>query len=146
MLKGLLKVVVALLALLGLLVLVLALNTWRQGSRQVAVTPVAAIAIDEQAAAQSLAAAIQARTVSSLDDATLNADQFELLQRHLQSRYPQLHATLQREVVGGLSLLYTWPGSDPAAKADRADGAPGRGADRARHRSALAGERRSPAP
>jgi len=116
MLKGIFRVVVALLALLGLAVLVLALNTWRQGSRQVNVPPVEAIAIDEQAAAQSLSAAIQARTVSSLDDPTLNADQFELLHGHLQSRYPKLHATLQREVVGGLSLLYTWPGSDPSAK------------------------------
>ncbi len=116
MLKGFFKVAVALLALLGLLVLVLALNTWRQGSRQVTVPPVAAIAIDEQAAAQSLSAAIQAKTVSSLDDASLNADQFELLHQHLQSRYPKLHATLQREVVGGLSLLYTWPGSDASAK------------------------------
>jgi carboxypeptidase PM20D1 len=117
MLKWSFRIVVALLALLGLLVVVVVLNTWRQGSRQIDVPPVAAIALDEQAAAQSLSAAIQAKTVSSLDDAALNADQFEALHAHLQARYPKLHAALQREVVGGLSLLYTWPGSDPSAKA-----------------------------
>ena len=43
------------------------------------------------------------------------------------------------EVIGKYGLLYTWPGSDPKAAADRADGAPGRGADRAGHRGRLAG-------
>ncbi len=27
-----------------------------------------------------------------------------------------MHAVLRREVVGGLSLLYTWPGRDPSRK------------------------------
>jgi len=116
MLKRIFQVLVGLLALLGLLVLVLALNTWRQGSRQIQVPPLAAIAVDEQAAAQSLSAAIRAKTVSSLEDAALNADQFEALHAHLQARYPKLHGALQREVVGGLSLLYTWKGSDASAK------------------------------
>jgi carboxypeptidase PM20D1 len=101
--------------LLAALALVLAVNTWRQGSRQVAVTPLAPIAIDDLGAAESLSVAIRARTVSSRDDPRLNADQFEALQAHLQARYPKLHATLKRETVGGLSLLYTWPGSDPQA-------------------------------
>ncbi|HMN77138.1 MAG TPA: M20 family peptidase [Burkholderiaceae bacterium] len=110
------RIFVALLALVALLVLAVAVNTWRQGSRQIDVPRLAPIALDEQAAAESLSAAIRARTVSSHDDATLNADQFEALHAHLQSRYPKLHATLTREVVGNLSLLYTWKGSDPAAQ------------------------------
>ncbi len=114
--KWVLKGLVALLALIGLLVVVLALNTWRQGSRQIDVPPLQPIAVDEKAAAASLAVAVRAKTVSSLGDAALNADQFEALHAHLQARYPKLHAALTREVVGGLSLLYTWPGSDPSAK------------------------------
>jgi carboxypeptidase PM20D1 len=97
-------------------VLVVGINTWRKGSRQIEVPPVALIAVDEKAASESLAAAIRARTVSSQPDAALNADQFEVLHAHLQKQYPKLHAALKREVVGGLSLLYTWPGSDPGAK------------------------------
>jgi carboxypeptidase PM20D1 len=110
------RILFVVLALIGLLVLVVAVNTLRQGSRQIDVPALAPIAVDEQAAAESLAAAVRAKTVSSHEDAALNADQFELLQAHLRSRYPLLHATLKREVVGGLSLLYTWTGTDPAAK------------------------------
>ena len=53
--------------------------------------------------------------MSSLEDAALNADQFEALQAHLQARYPKVHAALQRERVG-LSLIYTWAGRDAKAK------------------------------
>ena len=110
------RVVMVMLALVALLVAAVLFNTWRQGSRQVDVPPVALIAVDEKAASESLAAAVRAKTVSSATDAALNADQFEALHAHLQARYPKLHAAMKREVVAGLSLLYTWPGSDPAAK------------------------------
>ena len=39
-------------------------------------------------------------------------------------------------MVGNKALLYTWTGTDPQAKPDRADGAPGHGAHRPRHREA----------
>ena len=110
------RALIGLLALVALLVLAVAANTWRQGSRQIDVPPLAPIAVDEKAAGESLAAAVRAKTISSATDATLNADQFEALHAHLLARYPKLHAALKREVVAGLSLLYTWPGSDPAAK------------------------------
>ena len=107
-----------LLGLLGLVVLLVAaaaINTARQGSRQLQVPPVQGVAVDERAAGESLAVAIRARTVSSFEDAGLNTDQFQALHAHLQARYPKVHATLKREVIGGLSLLYTWPGSDAKA-------------------------------
>ena len=112
MVKGLLKLL--LLALVALAV-ALAVNTWRHGSRQVQVSAIAPPAVDERAAGDSLAAAIRARTVSSYDDPQLNADQFAALHAHLAQRYPKVHASLKREVVGDLSLLYTWEGSDPKA-------------------------------
>ncbi len=115
MLKGLFKLVLAAIALLAIAV---AVNTLRQGSRQLAVgAPAAPLAVDTNAVGESLAAAIRARTVSSHDDAQLNADQFAALQTHLAQRYPKVHARLKREVVGGTSLLYTWEGSDPKAPA-----------------------------
>jgi carboxypeptidase PM20D1 len=112
MLKGLFK-----LLLVGVVALAvgMAINTWRQGSRQLQVGALVPPAVDERAAGDSLAAAIRARTVSSLDDPQFNADQFEALHAHLAQRYPKVHARLKREVVGGLSLLYTWEGSDPQA-------------------------------
>ena len=106
-----------LLALLGLAVLLaaaVAANTLRQGSRQLEVPPAPPLVVDEAGAAARLSEAIRARTVSSQEDPEANADQFRQLHALLQERYPKLHAVAQREVVGGLSLLYTWKGSDPS--------------------------------
>jgi carboxypeptidase PM20D1 len=110
------RVFVVLLAIVLLLAAAVAVNTLRQGSRQLQVPPAAPIAVDTQAVAGKLAGAVSFRTISSLTDPEANAEEFRKLHRHLQERFPKLHATLQREVVGGLSLLYTWPGTDPQAK------------------------------
>src|SRR4051812_3957212 len=105
--KGVLKLLLVVVLALGLAV---AGNTWRRGSRQLQVAAIAALAVDERAAGESLAVAIRARTVSSYDDAQLNADQFAALHAHLAQRYPKAHAALKREVVGDFSLLYKWEG------------------------------------
>jgi carboxypeptidase PM20D1 len=99
-----------------LLVAVLAINTLRQGSRQISVPPVAKLAVDEQGVAERLGGAIRLQTIASREDPEANAAEFRKLHDYLQQRYPKTHATLKRELVGGLSLLYTWPGSDPKAK------------------------------
>ncbi|EHR71111.1 acetylornithine deacetylase/succinyldiaminopimelate desuccinylase-like deacylase [Burkholderiales bacterium JOSHI_001] len=109
------RLALGLLTALLLLAAVLVANAWRQGSRQVQVPALAPLAVDERAVADSLSVAIRARTVSDLKDPNLNADQFVALQSHIQQRYPKVHATLKREMVGGLSLLYTWPGRDATA-------------------------------
>jgi carboxypeptidase PM20D1 len=111
------RLLIGLLLVLGTLGLALGVNTLRQGSRQISVPPVPQLAVDAAAAGASLAVAVQARTVSGLLDPSGTAAAFDALHAHLQARYPRVHATLQREVVGGHSLLYTWPGSDPAATA-----------------------------
>ncbi len=105
---------------IALLVLLLAtavgINTWRKGSRQLLVTPLAPLQVDEAGAAGRLAEAVRLRTVSSRTEAGLNADQFRALRTLLQQRFPRVHAALKREVVGELNLLYTWEGSDPQAR------------------------------
>jgi carboxypeptidase PM20D1 len=114
--KGLLRTLGLVLLLLVGLVAVLAVNAFRHASSQVDVPPAPLLAVDEAAAAGRLAEAIRLRTVSSRSDPAQNADQFQALQDLLQTRYPLAHALLKRELVGGLSLLYTWPGSDPSAQ------------------------------
>lgn len=99
-----------------LLALAVGINTARKGSRQLQVQPLAPVAVDAKAVAERLAQAVRLRTISSREDARLNADQFKALHMLLQTQFPKAHATLQREVVGELSLLYTWKGSDPQAK------------------------------
>ena len=110
------KALFALLALLALLVAVVGVNTLLKGSKQLTVAPVARLAFDENAAAARLGDAVKLTTVSSHDDAKLNQDQFEALHALLEQRFPKVHAAMQRERVGGLSLLYTWKGSYAAAK------------------------------
>ena len=105
-----------LLGLVLLLALVLVVNALRQGSRQVSVAALAPLAVDKAAVAESLSVALRAKTVSGLTDPAGTATEFEALHAHLRTRYPLVHAQLQREVVGAASLLYTWKGSDAAAK------------------------------
>lgn len=45
---------------------------------------------------------------------TADAAKFAALSDWLATTYPRLHLVAPREAVGGLSFLYTWPGSDAA--------------------------------
>ena len=110
------KISGALLALLLLLAAVLAANTLRKGSRQLQVASLAPVAVDAAAAAQRLGEAVRLHTIASRDDPQRNADQFQALHALLAQQFPKVHAQLQREVVGGLSLLYTWKGANPQAR------------------------------
>jgi carboxypeptidase PM20D1 len=110
------RIVLSLFVLLLLLSAAVVANTLRQGSRQLAVPAAPPLAIDERAVADTLGGAIRFRTVSSYDNPQLNADEFRKFHAYLVERFPRVHAALKRELVGNLSLLYTWTGSDPKAK------------------------------
>jgi carboxypeptidase PM20D1 len=110
------RALIAFLALSCLLAAALAFNTWRAGSQQIEVAPLAPLAVDQAAAAQSLAAAVRARTISGLLDPAAQAREFDALQAHLKARYPLVHQRLALETVGGHSLVFTWQGSDAAAR------------------------------
>jgi len=68
------------------------------------------------AAARHLSAAIRFRTVSHQDPAQDDRQQWRDLRDFLARTYPATHRALKRELVNGDGLLYTWPGSDPAAR------------------------------
>lgn len=109
------RVLIFLLLVVSTLALAVVGNTFRQGSRQVDVPPLAKLAVDADAVAASMAQAVRARTVSGLLDPAGTAAAFDALHAHLVQRYPRVHATLEREVIGAHSLLFTWRGSDAAA-------------------------------
>lgn len=67
------------------------------------------LALDPDALAARLAAAVQIPTVSPTDAAP-SLDAFARLHALLQQQFPRVHAQLQREVVNGGSLLYHWRG------------------------------------
>lgn len=84
-------------------------------SRQVAPPPFAPVAFDVQRAAAHLAEAVRFKTISHQDPARFAPEPFEEFRAFLVERYPKAHAAMLREIVGDHSMLYTWPGSDPAA-------------------------------
>lgn len=72
------------------------------------------VAIDEEGAVRRLAEAVRVPTVST-EDGTIDHAAFAEFHELLRRMYPLVHARLSSEVVGDLSLLYTWPGTDEAA-------------------------------
>lgn len=76
------------------------------------------IDIDAAASAKRFAEALRFKTISFPPPADPDTAEFFGLHRYLEATYPRVHATLVREGVGphGLSLLYTWTGSDPSKR------------------------------
>ncbi|MES2949792.1 MAG: M20 family peptidase [Pseudomonadota bacterium] len=101
---------------LVLLAALLLFNTARQGSRQLQVAPVEAIALNAAAAAERLAGAVRIPTITYDTPTQTSAAEFLKFHAYLAQQFPTAHRVLRREVVNQYSLLYTWPGSDPAAK------------------------------
>lgn len=89
-------------------------------SRQREVAPIELPAVDAVGAAQRLAVAVTYPTVSrapgdgSGDGSGVDAAALRGLHDFLADAFPRVHTALRRETVGDLSLLYTWPGRDPA--------------------------------
>ncbi|HEV8149906.1 MAG TPA: M20 family peptidase [Gemmatimonadales bacterium] len=107
-----------LLSLLGLILLVLlaimVIRTVRiaRPATTTAGDTTTGIAVDTLAAAQRLAGAVKFPTVSYASGGSIDTAAFIGLHQYLESEFPLVHATLTRELVGGLSLLYTWRGAD----------------------------------
>jgi carboxypeptidase PM20D1 len=110
------KAAIAVLSALLLLAAVVGINTLRQGSHQLQVSPAPPLAVDEAGVADKLAGAVRLRTLASQGDADASGDEFRKLHAFLRQRFPRVHEQLKLEQVGGYSLLYTWPGTDTHAK------------------------------
>ena len=79
------------------------------------ITVAAAPPVDVQAAAEHLSAAIRIQTVSNQDTAQNSPEEWDKLRAWLAATYPKAHAAMTKRMVGQ-TLLYSWPGSDPAAQ------------------------------
>jgi carboxypeptidase PM20D1 len=108
----------ALVGILGLVVAlaaVLVVNTVRVPAPAGPAGASAEVSVDAAAAAARLAGAVRFATVSVQSGAPIDTTAFRGLHEYLVTSYPAAHAAMRREYVGGLSLLYTWPGTDSAA-------------------------------
>jgi carboxypeptidase PM20D1 len=108
------KTLLALAALVVVLLGVMSVRAARMPSRQAAPEAPVSIAVDADAAAQRLAGAIRLRTISNERVEDTDTAAFLALHEYFAATYPLVHQNLRRETVAGLSLLYTWEGTDPA--------------------------------
>ncbi len=70
------------------------------------------VVINEATAAQRLSGAVKFATVSTASGGPIDSAAFRGFHDFLATSFPKVHATLKLEKVAGLSLLYTWTGSD----------------------------------
>ncbi len=95
------------------LVVVLVVRTLQVPSPAPASSSAAAgLQIDTVAAAERLAGAIRFPTVSYASGQPIDTAAFLGLHQYLVTSFPLVHARLTRELVNGLSLIYTWQGAD----------------------------------
>jgi carboxypeptidase PM20D1 len=107
------------LLLLGVFVIfaVMAGNAFRRGPAPRVMAAVApSEALDENALAEHLAAAIRFRTVSHQDPKDDDRSTFAELRNFLVTTYPRVHGGMVHEIINGDGLLYRWPGTDAAAE------------------------------
>lgn len=95
-----------------LLVAVLVINTLRVPAAAESPAASAGVVVDEAVAAERLGAAVRFATISYASGAPIDTAAFRGFHAFLARSFPRVHQATRLEVVGGLSLLYTWPGAD----------------------------------
>jgi len=95
-----------------ILIVIVAINTVRFASKQMAVQPIEEVNLDEEGAVDRFRRVLQFETVSYEDSSKFDAEPFVGLHAYLEQAFPKVHTTLRREVIGDYSLLYSWKGSD----------------------------------
>jgi carboxypeptidase PM20D1 len=114
------KIGLGLLGIVGALAAVVALRTATYepptAGDSVAVQLAATPPVDLQRAASHLAEAVRFRTISHQDANENDAAEWGRLHAWLADTYPAAHAAMNRELVAGHTLVYTWPGNDPTRK------------------------------
>lgn len=103
-------------AALALLLLVMVVRAVTLPSRQIEVSAVEPPRIDVAAAAERLAAAMRLETISHEDPEQLDPAAFLHFHRLVEESFPRAHQALERETVNELTLLYRWPGTNPALR------------------------------
>ncbi len=77
--------------------------------------PTDTVVVDSVLAAQRLSGAVQFATVSMASGAPIDTAAFLGFHDFIATAFPRVHATLRRETVNRLSLIYTWVGRDSVA-------------------------------
>ncbi len=95
-----------------ILIVIVAINTVRFTSKQMAVQPIEEVKLDEEGSVGRFSQVLQFETVSYEDSSKFDAEPFLALHAYLEQAFPKVHAALKKEIIGDYSLLYSWKGSD----------------------------------
>ena len=106
------RVLLSVLGLVVALVGVLAAKAAMVPAPAAPAAAVEAVTIDEGVAAARLSGAVKFPTVSMTSGGPIDTAAFRSFHDFLATSFPRVHATLTLEKVAGLSLLYTWKGTD----------------------------------
>lgn len=98
------------------LVLVLLTNTAVYQSQQVLVPEVSTQLSTNPSATLRLAEALKIETVSLSANSNAHAADFLRFHQFLAEQFPQVHATLKKDVINNYSLLYRWQGTNETLK------------------------------
>ncbi len=101
---------------LGLLVAVLFVRAAPLTSKQLRVPPGPRLTIDTDGLTERLAGSLRFPTISYRETERMDPAVFRSFHAYLERSFPAVHATLERETVADLSLLFTWPGRDPSLR------------------------------
>jgi carboxypeptidase PM20D1 len=94
----------------------LLIRTLRLHRREKKVEPVESIKLDNQLIAQHLSDAIRCKTVSNQENVKMDYAPWQQLHDVLKENYPLLNKTLIKQEINHHSLIYKWPGKNPALK------------------------------
>ncbi|MBL7873122.1 MAG: M20 family peptidase [Cyclobacteriaceae bacterium] len=109
------KALLIVLIILLVVVVLVVVNTLTLSSTQERVHALPAPEINPTAL-QHFKGALAFKTISNSNPALFDSLQFIGFRKYLESTYPNFHAHLQREIVKGYTLLFTWKGKNPLLK------------------------------
>lgn len=84
-------------------------------SRQIEIPPVRFADADPEAA-ERFSRILQFKTISQQDHSKIETGEFDRLRDFLRESYPLVHSTLELHDIAGRSLVYRWPGTNPALR------------------------------
>ena len=104
-----------LLGVIVVLLIVVAIKTMTFTSLQVKTEPAVFPVFGNESAA-NLSKAITFPTISFADNSPIDTTAFLGFHKFLSEAYPLINSKLEKELISGFSLLYTWKGKNPALK------------------------------
>lgn len=102
--------------MLSIFIVILVGNTMRFSSKQLNIESAELEELDSERLASRLSDAIQIKTISHQDPSKMDVGPFIAFHALLERSYPVMHKTLEKKIVNTYSLLYKWPGKNPALK------------------------------